>query len=182
MSREFVKANHASLEMPNPAFAELMTAVLDKGAPFRFRAAGFSMAPFIRDGDVITIAPAPARIRFGEVVAFEDSPGGKLAVHRVVRISGDGYLTKGDNAAEPDARVPRPGVLGLVVRVEHRGKRVRFGLGIERAAIAFLSRYGWLIPVVLTAWRIVRSAVKRKQDNAAPEQGSDTTITGRNKK
>jgi len=160
MTSPYVKADHSSLAMPNVAFTELMAAVLDKGVPFRFQASGSSMSPFIRDGDVLTIAPA--RVRLGDVVGFVSPRGGKLVVHRVVCISRGGYFIKGDNASESDVHVPPPKILGRVVRVEHRGNRVPLGLGIERVAIAFLSRRGWLIPAVWATWCVVRPVIKRK--------------------
>lgn len=159
MTGDYVNANQESQSMPSAAFAELMAAVLDKNAPFRFTAPGFSMSPFIRDGDVITIAPG--RLRYGDVVAFLNSFRDKLTVHRIVHISRAGYLIKGDNAPEPDGRVPRSSIIGRVVRVEHRGRQVWLGLGIERVAIAFLSRRGWLFPVFMPLWRMVRPLVKR---------------------
>jgi hypothetical protein len=35
------------------------------------------------------------------------------------------------------------------------------GLGIERVAIAFLSRRGWLFPVLIPLWHMVRPLLKR---------------------
>lgn len=139
-------------------FTALMATVLEKGAPFRFAAPGHSMAPFIRDGDVITVAPG--RVRFGDTVAFVSPCSGKLTVHRVVGISRDGYLMKGDNTSEPDGCVPRTSLLGRVVGVEHRSRRVGLGLGIERVAIAFLSRRGWLTPVIAATLRVMRPVAK----------------------
>jgi len=161
MTGKYVKADQAQLAMPNAGFTELMAAVLHKGAPFRFQAAGFSMTPFIRSGDVITIAPKPAWVRIGDVVAFELPSSGKLVVHRIVRVSSDGYIIKGDNSPESDTDVPGSRILGRVARVERRGQRVRLGSGIERVAVAFLSRRGWLTPIVRTAWRFARPFVKR---------------------
>lgn len=146
--------NRAKRTISGTGFTVLMAAVLEKGVPFRFTAPGHSMSPFIRDGDVITVAPG--RIRFGDAVAFVNPHGGKLTVHRVVRISRDGYLIKGDNTSEPDGTVPRTSLLGRVVRVEHCSRSVWRGLGIERVAIALLSRRGWLIPVIGAAWRVMR--------------------------
>ena len=45
------------LSLSGEALIELMRAVLARGLPFRFAARGFSMAPFIRDGDVISVSP-----------------------------------------------------------------------------------------------------------------------------
>jgi signal peptidase I len=161
MTGKYVKADQAQLTMPSAAFAILMTAVLDKSAPFRFQAAGFSMTPFIRSGDVITIAPTSAPIRFGDVVAFENLSSGKLVVHRVVRVSSDSYIIKGDNSPESDEVVPVSRILGRVARVERCGKRVRLGSGIERIAIACLSRRRWLTPIVRTAYRFARRFSRR---------------------
>jgi signal peptidase I len=160
MTGKYVKADQTQLAMPNAAFAELMTAVLDKGAPFRFQATGFSMTPFIRSGDVITVAPTPARVRIGDVVAFQLPESGKLVVHRVVAVSRDGFTIKGDNSPLSDARVPAPSILGRVARVERGSKRVRFGSGVERVAVAYLSRRGWLTRIVWTTWRFVRPFVR----------------------
>jgi len=151
--------NRAKRAVSGAGFAVLMAAVLEKGVPFRFTAAGYSMTPFIRDGDVITVAPG--RIRFGDTVAFLSPRSGKLTVHRVIRISRDGYLIKGDNSLEPDGIVPRTNLLGRVVGVEHGSRYVGIGLGVERVAIAFLSRRGWLIPVIGATWRVMRPVAKR---------------------
>ena len=161
MTQDYVTAHQASLTMPNTAFAELMAAVLERGAPFRFAAPGFSMSPFIHDGDVITLAPAPPRIRFGDVVAFVNPPYGKLTVHRVVGIAREAYRVKGDNLPEEDGVIARRHILGRVTRVERAGRNVRLGLGMERVVIAFLSRRGWLFPVLVRIWRIVRPLAKR---------------------
>ncbi len=159
MTSDYVKVNQASQSLPSAAFAELMAAVLDKNAPFRFTAPGFSMTPFIRDGDVITIAPG--QLRYGDVVAFMNPCRSKLTVHRIVHVSRAGYLLKGDNAPEPDGRLPGSRIIGRVVRVEHHARQVRLGLGIERIAIAFLSRRGWLTPLVRTGWRFIKPVAGR---------------------
>ena len=85
----------------------------------------------------------------------------KLTVHRIVHISGEGYLIKGDNTPEPDGRVPASSIIGRVVRVEHRGRQVWLGMGIDRIIIAFLSRRGWLVPVVWSVWRVVKPIAGR---------------------
>ncbi len=163
MIGEYVRVDPATLTMSSADYARLMSATLEKGALFRFTAPGFSMTPFIRDGAVLTIAPAPAQVRLGEVVAYVRPHCSKLVVHRIVGISLDGYLIKGDNAPEPDARVMRASIIGRVVRVEHGGKRVYVGLGMERIIIAFLSRRGWLMPVLRAGWRVLRPFMKGRR-------------------
>lgn len=150
------------LSLSGPALLDLLRAVLNKRVPFRFCARGFSMSPFIKDGDVVTVSPcAPHAIRYGDVVAFVNSPSERLAVHRVVGVAQDAWLIKGDNAPEEDGWIPRPCILGRVTRVERRGTRVRLGLGVERAVIAFLSQRAWLYPVLIPIWRLVRPIARR---------------------
>ena len=52
------------------ALVDLLQAVTERGIAFRVQAPGFSMYPFIRNMDTITISPLPAvGPRTGDVVA-----------------------------------------------------------------------------------------------------------------
>jgi len=88
--------------MSGIAFAVLMEAVLEKNVPFRFTASGSSMTPFIRDGDILTISPVSLRLRRGDVVPFVNPSSNQLMVHRILDVSREGYLIKGDNNSIPD--------------------------------------------------------------------------------
>ena len=129
----------------------MLADVLARGVPFRFEARGYSMLPFIRDGDVVTIAPLRGRrARFGEVVAFA-GPAGGLVVHRVTARRQGVYEIRGDHLSGSDDVVPFAGVLGAVTRVERRGRPVRLGLGPERVLVGGLVRLGLLRPLVAAA-------------------------------
>jgi len=143
---------------------ELLRAVLGKGVPFRFRAKGFSMHPFIKDGDVVTLSPLSARPpRVGNTVAFLYPESGKLAIHRVVGKAGNSFLIMGDGNPGPDGMIPAKNILGCVRKVERDGKRVYLGLGPERFLIAWLSRRRLLYPLLLPLWRLIRPILKRFQ-------------------
>jgi len=137
-----------------PDFIALMRDVLDKGRSVRFQVWGTSMTPFIRDGDVITVAPVSAErdIGLGEVVAYlQPLPTGQwLVVHRVVGRRGSSFHIRADYALGVYCLPPvRPEhILGRVVRIERGGKDIRFGLGPERCVIAVLSRGGLLLPLL----------------------------------
>lgn len=137
------------LTLSGRALLDLMQAVLAKGVPFRFRARGWSMSPFIQDGDVITIAPfrvAPPKI--GEVVAFVRPVLGNLVVHRVIALHGHAALIQGDSVPDQsDGLIPLENLLGRVTRIERHGQAAWLGLGPERNLIAWLSRARLLIPV-----------------------------------
>ena len=59
------------ISLSAPVIMELIEAVHEKGASFRFQAKGYSMTPAIRNGDVITVSPLrDIEPRRGDVVAF----------------------------------------------------------------------------------------------------------------
>lgn len=150
------------LSLSGPALVELLRAVLGKGMPFRFRAKGFSMSPFIKDGDVVTLSPMSAHSpRVGDVVAFLYPGSGKLAIHRVVEKKGGSSLIMGDNCPGPDGMIPAKNILGCVRKVERDGKKVYLGLGPERFVIAFLTRRRLLFPLLLPVWKLIRAILKR---------------------
>ena len=151
------------LPISRAALLELMREVLARGIPFRFRARGWSMTPFIRDGDVVRVAPlrrsAPA---LGEVVAFIHPDAGEVIVHRVIGRRGASCLIQGDNAPSgADGFVPGENILGRVTRVEREGRVIWLGLGPERYLIALLSRSGLLLPLRLRLGLLWRALGKR---------------------
>ncbi len=137
--------------------------MLDRGVPFRFKAKGLSMHPFIRHGDVITITPLSENLpRYGDVVAFVRPRTFALVVHRVVGKRDGAFLIKGDNVACFDEPVPMASILGSVTKVERGGKEVYLGLGPERLFIAFLTRRGILSPLLLPVYRLARLITRRR--------------------
>jgi len=112
----------AEVSLSGTAVIALLSAVHEKGADFRFRAPGTSMSPVIRDGDIITLSP-PKGIKpvSGDILAFRHPETGKLIVHRVIGVSSDTFLAKGDNSQDPDGHIPLSNILGVVTRVERNG-------------------------------------------------------------
>ena len=130
-------------------------------AYFRFRVRGFSMNPFIKNGDIVTISPLfNLSTVFGRPVAFIHHEIDDLIVHRVVGKIGNRYFIKGDSSFKIDGLIPRKDILGVVTKVERQGKKIIFGLGIERFIIAFLNRIN-LFRFIFRAHRAVFSFVDR---------------------
>lgn len=150
-------ARGSDLPLSGAALRELLQGVLSRGVPFRFCAGGGSMAPFIRDGDVIFVSPLRADSPgVGEVVAIVHPQTEKLIVHRVIGRRDSGCLIQGDNGETGEGLVPMRNILGRVTRVERNGRKVLLGLGPERLAIAALSRAGLLVPMRLGAGALFR--------------------------
>ncbi len=88
------------------------------------------MYPFIRDRDVVTVAPLGGRPPLvGDVVAIIHPINGRLVIHRVIRRRHSGWLIRGDNCQEVDGVVTIEDILGYVISIERQGRQVRLGLG-----------------------------------------------------
>lgn len=141
MKNERFVTEGGELRLSNLGQLELLRGMIERGVPLRTPVSGFSMKPFIRDGDVLTIAPLAGRPpEIGEVIAFIQPDSGRLAVHRVVSRTPSGWVLRGDNCPESDGLVPPENLLGWVTAVERGGRRIRFGLGVERSLIGALNR------------------------------------------
>jgi hypothetical protein len=151
------------LSLPKRSLTGLLIDVLHKGAAFRFRARGFSMSPFIKDKDVITVVPLSSyEPSLGDVVVFISPGTEELVIHRLVgKRDSSHVLIKGDNLPALEHLVAKRRILGRVERVERDGRKVALGLGPEKALIALLSRRRLLLPLLLPVWRIIRSILRR---------------------
>jgi len=108
-----------SLSISSTGLGDLLHAVLEKGASFRFRAAGQSMQPAIRDRDIITVSPTGRRPPCpGEIVVVRPPGTTRIIVHRVVGVRRGRYVIRGDNRRAIDAAVPPDRIIGVVTRIE----------------------------------------------------------------
>jgi signal peptidase I len=157
------------ISLSAPIIMELIEAVHEKGASFRFQARGFSMTPAIRDGDVITVSPLNDLMpRRGDVVAFRHPERPQMLVHRVLHAQDKKYFIKGDNCPDADGWVPAENILGLITRVERQGK-ARFWP--NRSIPSFFSN-GYLVfyplwppvrRVLARVWHWLRRVVLRRK-------------------
>ena len=158
---EFCVVSNEELFLSGKALAELMLATLEKNAFFRFQVKGFSMSPFIRDGDIVTISPLSGkRSVFGNAVAFIHPCAEKLIIHRVIKNFPEHYLIKGDSLFYPDGFIPKKNLLGVVSKIERNGRRVRLGLGKEQALIVLLSRER-ILPLMVWCWRRIPMPIRK---------------------
>jgi ribosomal protein S18 acetylase RimI-like enzyme len=132
--------------VPDHELMPILRAALERGQRVRMTVNGRSMFPFIRDGDVVEIAPAPPKPTLSSVVLAQ-LPDGRYPLHRLVAQRGAAWLLRGDNNSAPDGVVPHENLLAVVTRVERNGRVVRLALGRSGQWIGWLSGHGWLLPV-----------------------------------
>jgi hypothetical protein len=105
---------------------DLIEDLLTGGNCIRLEVGGVSMAPGLRDGDFVTIAPLSGEdARFGDLVLFRNASG-VLILHRVVRrwrtVTGTRRIqTRGDATVKLDASIDPVRVLGRVRQIERSG-------------------------------------------------------------
>ncbi len=110
---------------------QLSKDIFRKGKSARFQAKGWSMRPFIRDGDFIVVSPIEnSSIKPGDVVFYLTAEN-KVIVHRVIKKykkDKDNRITmliKGDATFSSPEKVEMQNVLGKVVAVEKNGQKKR---------------------------------------------------------
>lgn len=90
-------------------------------------ASGYSMFPFLRKGDILTVEPIPMNnIKRGDVVVFEMEE--KWIAHRVIRIYTNNesiqITTRGDARISSDPLVNKSNYIGLVYTIERDSKKI----------------------------------------------------------
>lgn len=133
-------------------FERLAAGILAGGGSFQFEAHGHSMAPAVRDGDVLTLEPVRGEaVRVGDIVLYRDDRS-QPVVHRVAACgarAGSAVLTiRGDAAPGASEAVPAERVLGRVVRIERRGRAI----GLHRPLLEGMARRGVRTAYLDYAW------------------------------
>jgi len=151
-------ATCVSLRCTSAAFAELSADLLRAGVALRFRAQGVSMAPLVRDGDVLLVRPAaPRSVRIGDVVLCSTEPG-RVVAHRVVRkqiVRHDyGLTVQGDALSRPDASIPGAQLYGRVAALERAGAQI----DLDRPVMMLLGR----LAALRSRWNLGRGARFRR--------------------
>jgi signal peptidase I len=162
---EYVKVG-APLSLNGEACVDIIISALAKKVCLRLQVKGFSMSPFIQDGDIITLSPLPGgSIGLGRSIAYIRPCDKKLVIHRLVRTykgPPEIFFTQGDSAAHPDSPITRIDMLAVVRKVERGGRTVLLGTGPECRAIAYASRLKilWALSIF---WKVlVPRSISRK--------------------
>ena len=124
-----------------PCKCGLAAEVLRRFGRICLRVTGASMLPAIWPGDIVTIHSVRfSDVSSGDLVLF--FRGQRFLVHRVLDVSDDGLLTRGDSVLGPDPRVSSRELLGRVVSITGTGgSRMPSRLGAIRSLVALAARH-----------------------------------------
>lgn len=139
----------------NSDLLKLSREFLERAVSIRFRAKGFSMRPFIQDGDLITASPLQnSFVRVGDVVLYKTA-GDRVIVHRVIRktITNNRtvFFIKGDATFGQPEKVDTKWILGRIASIERNGRKRKLDTKLCRMiglVFAWLSPFSrWIYPL-----------------------------------
>lgn len=118
------------------AFLELSRDFLKKGNSVRFQAKGWSMHPFIKDGDFVIVKSLKnLTVKIGDL-AFYYTDGDKAKIHRVVGKSKKKgtptILIKGDACYGSPEEIEIQSVLGKVTSIERNGQYINLCSSVSK--------------------------------------------------
>ena len=114
--------------------------LLSEGKAIRFPISGWSMYPFLSDGDIVTIEPIQDRkLHINDVIVYRRTDG-PLIIHRIMKITNDGFWFCGDNQSSLEGPLQRKQLLGIMTSFSHNGMETSSDQAFYRIASA-----GWRV-------------------------------------
>ena len=120
-------------------------------------ASGYSMFPFLRKGDLLTVEPVSMdKIKRGDVVVFESEE--KWIAHRVIKIQSNAegleFLLRGDTCIEFDPAVDKENYIGSVQVFTRKNSKKVLSKGAPNAWRKIIVALGLLYNFPLYSTRI----------------------------
>ena len=108
---EYRRTAHAALASANPIGLLRLQVISD------------SMRPLLRPGDGVLVQPIePVAGRMGDILVVQR--GAELITHRLIDVTGEGWVLRGDNAILADAPVASSDCIGRVIAIERGARRL----------------------------------------------------------
>ena len=102
--------------------------IISQGRSVQILASGYSMFPFLRKGDLLTVEPVPMEtIKRGDIVVFE--MGEKWIAHRVINIKRESnklnFIPRGDTNLFCDLMVSKINYVGKIQKISRGENNIR---------------------------------------------------------
>lgn len=109
------------LELSGKALGELVNEFMRNKKAIKFTTKGHSMAPIINQGDIVTISPYLHRSPDpGDIVAYLHPQTRGLIIHRLIKITPESFVAKGDNCRNNDNACKTEYIIGHVSQINKK--------------------------------------------------------------
>ena len=141
---------------------ELRKEAIKNGHAVQTLASGYSMFPFLRKGDLLTVEPVSMdKIKLGDIVVFESKE--KWIAHRVINIRGNTegleFLLRGDTCIEFDPAVDKENYIGSVRVYTRKHSKKVLSNGVLNAWRKIIEALGMLYNLPLYCTRILAGLI-----------------------
>ena len=103
-------------------YVSMLRELTESGKEVSMLIAGNSMSPFlIHERDSICFKKPDRKLRRGDMV-FYQRPDGQYVMHRIYKVSAEGYYIVGDAQQDIEGPVKREQIFALITRVRRKGK------------------------------------------------------------
>lgn len=145
------KANDLYSQLP------AMREALESGKKIEFETHGHSMIPLLHDGGdkvILTLSEKPLQVND---VALCKTSEGRYVLHRIVEVSGGGYVLKGDNCVNIEFCKSDEDVIGVACGFIRRGKMISV---TDKNYIFYVNHRALFLKMWRVFWRIADAFVK----------------------
>lgn len=102
-------------------YVPVLREVVEEGREVSMLISGNSMSPFlIHARDYICFKKPDRELRRGDMV-FYQRKSGQFVMHRICKVTSEGYDIIGDNQTEIEHGIKREQIFGLITRVKRKG-------------------------------------------------------------
>lgn len=96
--------------------------ILKRDGVLVYRTQGVSMRPMLKQNrDLVTIRPISGRLKKYDVPLYRKQGGGYL-LHRIIAVTENGYVIRGDNTYKKELDVTDNDIVGVLTAFKRKGK------------------------------------------------------------
>ena len=103
-------------------YVSILKELAEEGREVSLKVAGGSMLPFlVHDRDRICFEEPKRKLKKGDMVFYQRA-NGRYIMHRIYKITKDGYYMVGDAQKEIEGPLPESCIFALITKVRRKGK------------------------------------------------------------
>lgn len=119
--------------------------LLDEGYSVKLTVGGISMFPYLLNQEQVNVEPVwDKSIQIGDILVFQFDD--KWVAHRLIKIKGSRYITKGDFCIKKDAPLLRDEFIGRVIAVYRKNKVISLNSSKRKRLNYILAKISVFLP------------------------------------